>query len=123
MSVITMLVVLGLIIAKAAQPGTWAWLASDEQGATKEPVAKTKVEAPRNDVPLPANPVATHPPPQAVTPGPTDQDIEERDGAAEEFMALTDGGIELGKEEMPAYWRLFGWTQHQSTAQLEKRAK
>ena len=24
-------------------------------------------------------------------------------------MALTDGALELGREEMPAYWRLFGW--------------
>jgi hypothetical protein len=122
MSMLTMLVVLGLIIAKAAQPGTWAWLASDEQGATNEPAAKTKAEAPASAVPLGAQPVAAQPA-EAVTAGPTDQDIEEQDGAAEQFMALTDGGIELGKEEMPAYWRLFSWTQHQSTAQLEKRAK
>jgi hypothetical protein len=37
-------------------------------------------------------------------------------------MALTDGGLEQRVEEMPAYWRQFGWVQHQSTDQLRKRA-
>jgi hypothetical protein len=118
MSMITMLVVLGLIIAKAADPGTWAWLVKDDQGMAKRIAA----EAPRDDVPPPAKPVATKLPLEAITFGPTDQDIEEQDGAAEEFMALTDGGLEQRVEEMPAYWRLFGWVQHQSTDQLRKRA-
>ncbi|MCI0357646.1 MAG: hypothetical protein L0211_04060 [Planctomycetaceae bacterium] len=123
MSMITMLIVLALIIAKAADPATWAWLASDDQGVVKRPEAKAKAEAPADVAPPPATAVTAKPASETVTAGPTDQEIEEQDGAAEEFMALTDGGIELGKEEMPAYWRLFSWTQHQSTAQLQKRAK
>jgi len=113
-----MLVILGLIIARAADPATWAWLASDDQGLVKRPASTA---------PAAKQVAAKNGPSQAkaemVTQGPTDAEIEERDGAAEEYMALTDGGIELGKEEMPAYWRLFGWTQHQSTPQLQKRAQ
>jgi hypothetical protein len=112
MSMITMLVVLGLIIGKASDPATWAWLA-DDQAAVKQ---TDKAALP------PATPVTAQTWSETVTEGPTDEDIEERDGASEEFMALTDGALELGKEEMPAYWRLFRWTKNQSSAQLKKRA-
>jgi hypothetical protein len=46
----------------------------------------------------------------------------EREAAAEQYQALTDRTIELAREEMPAYWRLFGWTEHQSLAELTQRA-
>ena len=112
-----MLVILGLIIAKAADPATWAWLASDEQGG-----AKARVAAAPADAKPPVKSVANEAKPELVTAGPTDQDIEERDAASEEYMALTDGGLEQRVEEMPAYWRQFGWVQHQSTDQLRQRA-
>jgi hypothetical protein len=119
MSMMTMLVVLGLIIAKAADPATWAWLASDDQGVAGKPAANAPPGEPAK---APVKPVTAQPKAETVTEGPTDQDIEEMDGASEEFMALTDGAVEMGKEEMPAYWRLFSWTQHQSTAKLQERA-
>lgn len=111
-SMLAMLIVLGMIIARASDPATWKWLAGDDGAvARREPAAPQAASA-------------TKAPPRAerVTAGPTDEDIEEQDGAYEEFMALTDGGLEQGKEEMPAYWRLFRWVQHQSTAQLRARA-
>jgi hypothetical protein len=122
MSMVTMLVVLGLIIAKAADPATWGWLADDDRAAearkVDEAAAKAAGKAPVK--PVTAQKVAAQQ--ERVTPGPTDEDIEEQDGAAEEFLALTDGGIELNREEMPAYWRLFGWAEHQTSAQMRKRA-
>ena len=114
-----MLVVLGMIIAKASDPATWAWLVGDQAAMKQDDPAAA---APNGALP-PAVPVTAQTKPETVTEGPTDQDIEESDGAAEEFMALSDGGLELSKEEMPAYWRLFGWTMHQSTPELRKRAQ
>ena len=120
-----MLVVLGLIIGKASDPATWAWLA-DDHAAVKPTDNNQTDKATPEPAPGAAQPAATPVTAQTwsetVTEGFTDEDIEERDGAAEEFMALTDGGLELGKEEMPAYWRLFRWTKNQSSAQLKKRA-
>jgi hypothetical protein len=59
---------------------------------------------------------------QLVTPGLTDTDQEEREGASEQFQALTDRTIELAREEMPAYWRLFSWAEHQTLDGLARRA-
>jgi hypothetical protein len=112
-SLIGMLIVLGLIIARASDPRLWSWLASDESAATTPRPASS---------PAGKLPVNAQPPKETVTPGPTDEDFIERAAAVKEFMALTDGGLEQNPEEMLAYWRLFGWVQHQSTAQLQKRA-
>ena len=102
-----MLAVLGLLIARAADSRTWAWLATDESAAT----AKQQTTARTEDNSWK----------ETVTPGPTDEDLEEQAAALEEFMALTDGSLEPAVEEMPAYWRLFSWVQHQSIEELRKR--
>jgi hypothetical protein len=129
MSMIAMLVILGMIIAKASDPATWAWLVNDQEaaeqaagdGADERGDAAPAAALPAAALPA-AAPVTAHAA-ETVLPGPTDQDIEESDGAAEEFLALTDGALELSKEEMPAYWRLFRWTMHQSSQQLKERAQ
>ncbi|WP_254510531.1 hypothetical protein [Anatilimnocola floriformis] len=54
--------------------------------------------------------------------GPTDLDREEQDAMNEEGQALSDGGLDLRKEEMPAYWRMFMWSKNQTVEQLLKRA-
>jgi hypothetical protein len=110
-SMIVMLAVLVLLISRAADPRTWTWLTGEHEAA-QDPKPAT-------------SPVATQPPksePESVTPGPTDTDPDEREGAREQFQALSDGSTELGREEMPAYWRLFAWTDRQSFAQMSGRA-
>jgi hypothetical protein len=67
-----------------------------------------------------ANGKTLHLPPLPT--GPTDLDEEEREGAREEFQAVTDRTFEMHPEEMNAYWRLFSWAQNQSVAGLSKRA-
>jgi len=102
-SMIVMLVILGMLISRAADPRTWTWL-------TAEPKSKFHAEdAAKSD-------------PEIISPGPTDLDPEERAAAAEEFQAITDRTIELSREEMPAYWRLFSWISHQSLDELQRRA-
>ena len=87
MSMVTMLVVLGLIIAKAADPATWGWLADDDRAAEARKVDEAAAKQAGGKAPV--KPVTAQK--ERVTPGPTDEDIEEKDGAAEEFLALTDG--------------------------------
>jgi len=52
----------------------------------------------------------------------TDLDPDERATAQEQFQALSDFTLGMGREEMPAYWRLFRWSKNQPLAQLEQRA-
>lgn len=102
-----MLIVVGVLMSRAADPANWVWLTGQPREAEN---------------PVPTVPVSTPAVPEEVTPGPTDTDPAERAAAAEQFQALTDHTLAMGREEMPAYWRLFAWTEHQSLAELQQRA-
>lgn len=107
-SVITMLLVVGLLMKRAADERTWFWLTGAPANQAAGPSTVTVA---------PNDPVVSPP-----TPGPTDQDEGEQEAVVEQFQAISDGTTQLGREEMPAYWRLFAWTQHQSLAELQARA-
>ena len=98
---ILMLIMLCLLIVRMRDPDRWRWLVPDK---APEP----RAAAPAQKVPAPT--------------GPTDEDPEQADAAREEFQALTDGGLELGPEEMEAYNRLVFWVHNQSFARLWQRA-
>jgi hypothetical protein len=110
-----MLAVLAMLIVRAADPNTWRWLT----GEGKVKVADAAIPAVEKQ---PADAEKQPPQPERVTPGPTDLDPEEQEGVVEQFQAISDGATQLGREEMPAYWRLFRWTDHQSLAELRARA-
>ena len=102
-----MLIVVGLLMYRASDPRNWVWL-------TGEPREESRITE-----------VARHIKPQGdeqIAPGPTDLDQDEREAAKEQYQAITDHTQALGREEMPAYWRLFNWAEHQSLAELERRA-
>lgn len=106
-SVIMMLIVVGMLMMRSSDPRNWVWLTGEpasDKGLSTAPA--------RPDQPMPGK----------VTPGPTDFDPEEREAAREQFQAITDRTLELSREEMPAYWRLFSWTEHQSIEELKQRA-
>jgi hypothetical protein len=69
------------------------------------------------------NTAAKPPEIETVVPGPTDEDPDEAAEAESEFQILTDGTLGIGKLEMPAYRRVFGWVEHQSFADLKRRAE
>jgi len=98
---IVMLIVVCMLIVRARDPDVWRWLAP---GKAPQPQAA----APARKLPEPT--------------GPTDEEPEQADAAREEFQALTDGGLELGPEEMEAYNRLVLWVHNQSFARLWQRA-
>lgn len=109
------LVMLGALVwmlwSGARDPQNWKWLApeQDNQTAISTPVHNPSLEtSPETEEPQFA--------------GPVDSDGEQQEAAEEEFQAVSDGTLELQKEEMPAYWRLFLWTKSQSPQQMLKRA-
>lgn len=110
LTMVVMLGVLWLLIDRARDENTWRWITGDTSGAAAL-AQRDSVESDASSAP------AT----EAPTTGPTDLDADERDAAAEEFQAITDKAP-LAREEMPAYWRLLAWQQHQSTAELRRRA-
>jgi hypothetical protein len=98
-----MLGVLWLLVDRAGDENTWRWLTANGESP---PVAATPTEV-----------VAA----ELAASGPTDEDDQERDAAREELEAVTDKRP-LATEEMPAYWRLMEWGEHQSISQLRARA-
>jgi len=56
------------------------------------------------------------------TRGVTDESAPEWWEAKELFQAVSDGTTRMGREEMPAYWRLFRWAENQTLEEMQKRA-
>jgi hypothetical protein len=112
---ITLLIVLGLIYARARDPQTWRWLAHDAQAGADEREL-IPAEKPEADQKEPSKPKET------IVAGPTDLDPEEADAAKKLFAAVSDKA-RLDVAEMPAYWRLLKWARAQSFDELAKRAQ
>jgi hypothetical protein len=104
MMLVVMLGVLLLLMDRARDPDTWRWLAPGEPIVPGNEPAQQKTADDK-----------------AAAAGPTELDPAELDAAREELGAVADK-VPLGKEEMPAYWRLMAWNLHQSTEQLRRRA-
>jgi hypothetical protein len=103
---------------------------SYNQSAKKPPAEDSEVEQARTDdkkpdsassakVPAPLKPAEK----VIADAAATDEDSEEQAAAQEEFQALTDGTLGIGKEEMFAYRRVFDWVTRQSFDEMKKRAK
>jgi hypothetical protein len=114
LTLVVMLGVLVLLVDLAAQPSTWRWLVPGDDAADDAQPALTVSD------PSIAGKSVSAPEPNIT--GPTDLDADEQDAIREEFQAVSDKEPLRG-EEMPAYWRLMAWEEHQSTAELLKRAQ
>jgi hypothetical protein len=104
-----MLVMLGLMIKQASRPASWRWL----EAAAAESAPGAPNAAPPKTLPDEA---------EKVVPGPTDLDESEQEEAKQFFSVLRDKHP-MTPAEMPAYWKLFLWTQSQSFAELQRRAE
>jgi hypothetical protein len=107
-SLVVMLVVIGLLYSRAKDARTWSWLVANPDGEAVAAVA-------------PATPPAV-PPKETVLEGPTDLTEGQREEARKLLAAVTDRQM-LVNVEMPAYWKLLGWAQSQSFADLDRRAQ
>jgi len=110
MSGLVMLAVLYLLFVRFRDADTWRWLAK----ASGTPVETATAPPSQKQKPAPPLPAAA---------GPTDEDPDQAETAREEFQALTDGTLALGREEMEPYDRLVVWVKNQSYARLYARAK
>lgn len=113
LALITLLIVIGMMMARARDPDTWGWLT----GEGPRPAVDAAGDAAQPQKPPPAK-GWTRP----VSSGPTDRDQEEIDAAREEFQAVADGKA-IRKEEIPAYWRLMQWADRQTFESLYNRAQ
>lgn len=114
---IGMLVVMVMLIARARDPQMWTWLTGEEKAESGEQKAEgreAKAEAAEHKARAPR-------PREAVVPGPTDLDPDQREAIEEEFLAVTDKQP-LDKFEMLAYWRLLRWARAQPYDELARRA-
>ena len=55
--------------------------------------------------------------------GPTDRDPLEQEAIHEAVSMITDGNLEMTQYDMPAYFRILSWVNHQPTKLLRSRAK
>jgi hypothetical protein len=110
MAGIFMLGLICLLMVRFRDPSMWQWAA----GKAEKPTESADRAAPQPSKPAAALPAAT---------GPTDEDPDQADMAREEFQALTDGTLQIQREEMEPYDRLLEWVKHQSFDRLYRRAK
>jgi hypothetical protein len=116
-----MLAVVALIFTRMRDPKTWRWLAPDNDGdnplvAENEPAG--------GDQPLHSQPKDSSAVAAELTPtGPTDRDPIEQEDIKQAISVISDGTLEMGKLDMPAYFQILSWVDHQPLALLRKRAK
>jgi hypothetical protein len=122
MSMVGMLIVLGMLIGRAGDPRTWRWLAGDKTPTQDSPDALEAGMVHAKTIVGPKEKIVAADEPELIVAGPADNDAEEIDAAREEFQAVGDR-VPLSPQEMPAYWRMMGWTRAQSFDQLQERAR
>jgi hypothetical protein len=150
LTMVLMLAIMAVIFTRLRDPSTWRWFSQDNDddnqvvvqngpAGGKTPLATSPAApahptgpAPRQSAASPAAPDAGKSPPpkdsSAVDPemiptGPTDLDPMEQEDIKEAISIISDGNLEMTRLDMPAYYQILGWVDHQSTALLRKRAK
>lgn len=119
-SAVMMLILIAVLMVRFRDPSMWRWAgrvdAPAVPGATaSEPLAAAPAIAAAANEPAAKNDVD-----EVVG---TDMDPEEKEAASEEFEAVTDHTMQIGKLDMPAYLRVLKWVDRQSEPQLRKRAQ
>jgi hypothetical protein len=138
-SMVLLLVVLGLFMARLHDPDTLRVLDRlfdpDAKPAEEAAIPPAPAPAPVAAQAKPAAPKANEKtaakPPEAVESDdgpddgekPTDLDPDQRDEARREFPAITDRTLGIQREEMVPYKRMVRWTLNQTTPQMRERAK
>ena len=134
-----MLALLLLLFNRLRNPDMWTWFApnapsSTAAGKTEDAKGSPTAAAIRAATDEPqSTPRSTgqtrektpseSPPPRDLDKEATDQDPDEAREAAMEYQAITDGTLELQREEMVPYNRIVRWVQNQSFDTLLHRAR
>lgn len=121
-SLLMLLVVMGMMYARARDPDTWRWIAADSSATTRP------TEPANQDSPALAKPAKSDSSPaladlnETVVDGPNETDPEEQEAFNEAAQAVSDNQPLL-PEEMFAYWRLFDWARASPFADIWSRAR
>jgi hypothetical protein len=103
MTMVLMLLVVGMLMYRSADPNMWKWFATAPEKADKAPGPK-RAE--------PADPEIAHP---RGTDRVEKQEIENE-------LSLVEDKTELGKLELPAYYRMLEWSHRHSFEDLRQHA-
>ncbi|MGD0517420.1 MAG: hypothetical protein ABSA26_07785 [Thermoguttaceae bacterium] len=122
MTMVGMLGVLLLLIIRSSDSNTWTWLTNDA-GSSDSRSPPAEINNKNNENENKSAPAGKDNEALPRSGGPTDQDREESEAIGEEFQAVTDGGLSIQPEEMPAYNRLLGWVLNQTLSEMRRRAK
>ncbi len=120
-----LLVVVGMTMFRARDPGMWKWLADDvrDDGVVNEPGSgkvEAKVGADQSDTNVGEESKGKFV--ETLVTGPNDQQPFEQSQAEYIFQAVSDKAP-LATEEMPAYWKLMRWSMTESFDDLWQRAR
>jgi hypothetical protein len=122
MTGILMLFVLYMMIVRAKDASTWRWLTKEDSNAIEAsietPKEASKETAAETAKKQPVKPERTLP--EAT--GPTDEDPDQAEEARMEYQAVTDGTLQIQREEMEPYDRMIEWVKNQPYALLQHRA-
>ena len=126
LTMVLMMAIMALIFVRLRDPATWRWFSRDDDDNQVQVVAgsaPTGTNPPKTQPAAPASSAAPAETPAELTPtGSTDLDPMEWDDMKTNVSLIEDGTLEMNKLEMPAYFRVLSWVDHQPTALLRKRA-
>jgi hypothetical protein len=112
------LCILGMIIYRSISSGTTKPAADNRESGQIQADAEKQESAAADKSSAKQKPAEK----ETIAPGPTDEDSEEWAEAENEFQVLTDGALGIDKVEKSSFQRVFSWVEHQTFAELIKRA-
>ena len=125
LTMVLMMAIMALIFVRFRDPAT-RWFSRDDDDNQVQVVAGSELSGtnpPKTQPAAPASSAAPAETPAELTPtGSTDLDPMEWDDMKTNVSLIEDGTLEMNKLEMPAYFQVLNWVDHQPTALLRKRA-
>ena len=126
LALVMMMAIMALIFVRLRDPATWRWFARDNDANQVQVVAESVpagTSPPKTEPAHSASSAASAETSHDLTPtGSTDLDPMEWDDMKSNISLIEDGALQMSNLEMPAYFRVLNWVDHQPTALLLKRA-
>ena len=110
------LAVLAMLYQRAREPQFWRWMTNESRADTEDEQTKT---SPRADGAKSPDKAANTS--EFIVAGPNETDPDELANLRSNLKSIQDRQP-LQPHEMPAYWRLLGWSRTRPFAELEKGA-
>ncbi|MBC7819960.1 MAG: hypothetical protein IAG10_24010 [Planctomycetaceae bacterium] len=116
LSLLMGLAVLAMLYQRAKEPQFWHWMINESRADAEDD--KTKAVQPADGVNSQSNTANKQ---ETIVPGPNETDPDELAKLRSNLKSIQDRQP-LQPHEMPAYWRLMGWSRTRPFAELEKGA-